>query len=285
MRFLIARYESVLRIALRNQIIVLALAVVVLAGSYFFYQSLGSEFLPAFDEGAFVLDYIAPPGTSLEETDRILNHVEELLKETPEVESYSRRTGLQLGLSITEPNTGDFLVKLKSERSRTTEEVTDELRGKVQESEPAFEVEFVGILSDLIGDLTSSPAPVEIKIFSEDINALHQTAAAIEESIKKVPGVVDTNNGVIVSGAAITFKIKPEEAARFGVTPNDIANSVTIAMTRRCVVFDFGTRQISRRARVASRNRADFARSVKIFADPLVVRSAFPARTGCRCFL
>jgi CzcA family heavy metal efflux pump len=231
MRFLIARYESVLRLALRNRIIVLALAVVVLAGSYVLYNSLGSEFLPAFDEGAFVLDYIAPPGTSLQETDRILNHVEEILKETPEVESYSRRTGLQLGLSITEPNTGDFLVKLKSERSHTTEEVTDELRGKVQESEPALEVEFVGILSDLIGDLTSSPAPVEIKIFSEDINALHQTASAIEESLKKVPGVVDTNNGVIVSGAAITFKIKSEEASRFGVTPNDIANTVTIAMS------------------------------------------------------
>ncbi len=231
MRFLIARYTSVLRIALRNQIVVLALAIVVLAGAYVLYQSLGSEFLPAFDEGAFVLDYIAPPGTSLEETDRILTHVEELLKETPEVESYSRRTGLQLGLSITEPNTGDFLVKLKEERSRTTTEVTDELRGKVEETEPALEVEFVGILSDLIGDLTSSPAPVEIKIFSEDKTALHQTATAIEESIKKVPGVVDTNNGVIVSGAAITFKIKPTEAARFGVTPSDIANTVTIAMS------------------------------------------------------
>ena len=231
MRFIVARYESVLKTALRNRLVVLALAVVVLAGSYVLYNSLGSEFLPAFDEGAFVLDYIAPPGTSLEETDRILNHVEELLKETPEVESYSRRTGLQLGLSITEPNTGDFLVKLKSERSRTTTEVTDELRGKVEESEPALEVEFVGILSDLIGDLTSSPAPIEIKIFSEDQTALHKAASETEDAIKKIPGVVDTNNGVIVSGSAITFKIRPEEAARFGVTPNDIADTVTIAMS------------------------------------------------------
>ena len=113
MRFIEARYESVLRVALNNYLVVLALAVVVFAGAYFFYSGLGSEFLPPFDEGAFVLDYIAPPGTSLEETDKMLTHVEELLKETPEVESWSRRTGLQLGLSITEPNTGDFLVKLK----------------------------------------------------------------------------------------------------------------------------------------------------------------------------
>ncbi|MEZ5425774.1 MAG: efflux RND transporter permease subunit [Pyrinomonadaceae bacterium] len=231
MRFIIARYEEVLRLALRNKLVVLALAVAVLAGSYVLFSSLGSEFLPAFDEGAFVLDYIAPPGTSLEETDRILRQIEDLLKETPEVESYSRRTGLQLGLSITEPNTGDFLVKLKRNRSRSTEEVTDELREKVEASQPALEVEFVGILSDLIGDLTSSPAPVEIKIFSEDKAALHKSAAEIEESIKKVPGVVDTNSGVIISGAAITFKVKPEEAARFGVTPNDIANTIAIAMT------------------------------------------------------
>ena len=231
MRFIEARYESVLRVALNNYLVVLALAVVVFAGAYFFYSGLGSEFLPPFDEGAFVLDYIAPPGTSLEETDKMLTHVEELLKETPEVESWSRRTGLQLGLSITEPNTGDFLVKLRQKRSRTTEEVTDELRGKLETSEPALQVEFVGILSDLIGDLTSSPAPIEIQLFSEDKIALHQTASLVEESIKKVPGVVDTNNGVIVSGAAVTFKINPEAASRFGVSPNDIANTVTIAMS------------------------------------------------------
>lgn len=231
MRFITARYESVLRLALKNRLAVLLISVLILFGSYFLYRSLGSEFLPAFDEGAFVLDYIAPPGTSLEETDRILRHVEAILNETPEVEGYSRRTGLQLGLSITEPNTGDFLVKLKPNRSRSTEEVTNELRQKVESSEPALQVEFVGILSDLIGDLTSSPAPVEIRIFSEDQKVLHQTAVQIEESIKKVPGVVDTNSGVVISGAAVTFKINEQSAAGFGTTPSEIANTITIAMT------------------------------------------------------
>lgn len=231
MSFVTSQYESVLGVALRNTFAVLMLSVLILIGSYFLYQNLGSEFLPSFDEGAFVLDYIAPPGTSLEETDRMLRHVEALLKDTTEVESYSRRTGLQLGLSITEPNTGDFLVKLKSNRSRTTEEVTVDLRKQVESSEPALEVEFVGILSDLIGDLTSSPAPIEIRIFSDDKAALHETAAQIEESIKKVTGVVDTYNGVVVSGPAITFRIDPQAAARFGANPNDIANTVTTAMT------------------------------------------------------
>ena len=231
MRFIIKRYESILRVALKNRFAVLLISALILVGAYFLYQNLGSEFLPAFDEGAFVLDYIAPPGTSLSETDRILQHVEGFLHETPEVESYSRRTGLQLGLSITEPNTGDFLIKLKQNRSRSTEEVMNELRGKIEESEPVLQVEFVGILSDLIGDLTSSPAPVEIRIFSDDQTALHKTAAAIEESIKNVAGVVDTNNGVIVNGAAVTFKINPLAAANFGANPNDIANTVTTAMS------------------------------------------------------
>ncbi len=231
MRAVIGVYEKVLNFALHQQLLVLLVALLVAIGSYSIYSNLGSEFLPAFDEGAFVLDYIAPPGTSLAETDRVLRHVEQMLGETPEVESYSRRTGLQLGLSITEPNTGDFLVKLKSARSRATDDVIDELRTKIQSSEPALDVEFVGILTDLIGDLTSSPEPIEIRLFSEDTEALHATATRIEEAIQKVSGIVDTKNGVVVSGAAITFRVDPERAARFGVTANDVANTVTTAMT------------------------------------------------------
>ncbi|MEO8348067.1 MAG: efflux RND transporter permease subunit, partial [Acidobacteriota bacterium] len=228
---IIRRYEAVLDLSLKRSSLVLVLTVVVLVGSYFLYRNLGSEFLPAFDEGAFVLDYVAPPGTSLAETDRMLMHIERMLKATPEVESYSRRTGLQLGLAITEPNTGDFLVKLRAKRSRSTVAVTDDLRGQIESSEPALQIEFVGILSDLIGDLTSSPAPVEIRLFSEDAAALHSTATAVEASIKKVPGVVDTFNGVVVSGPAITFQVDPERAARLGVSATDVASAVTTAMS------------------------------------------------------
>ncbi|HBB86071.1 MAG TPA: AcrB/AcrD/AcrF family protein [Blastocatellia bacterium] len=231
LRSIIRRYEWVLEHALSNRWLVIAVCGVVLVGSYLLYRNLGSDFLPAFDEGAFILDYTAPPGTSLAETDRMLLHVEQMLKEEPDIESYSRRTGLQLGLFITEPNTGDFLAKLKPGHTKTTEEVTSDLRSKIESSEPALQFEFVGILSDLIGDLTSSPAPIEIRLFSEDAAALDATATLVEDSIKKVPGVVDTFNGVVVSGPAITFKIDPQLAARFGVSATDIANTVTTAMT------------------------------------------------------
>jgi len=228
---IIRRYDWVLGHALDHRWLVLIIIAVVLAGSYLLYRSLGSEFLPAFDESAFILDYWAPAGSSLSETDRMLHHVEDLLRQTPEIESYSRRTGLELGLFITEPNRGDFAVKLKPGHKRATEDVIADLRKQVAETEPALEVEFVGILSDVIGDLTSSPEPIEIKLFSSDENALHQKADEVEEAIKKVQGVVDTKNGVIVSGPALTFNIDPQLASRFGVTATDVANTITTAMS------------------------------------------------------
>src|SRR6267378_4239847 len=135
---IIRRYEWVLDHALSNRWLVVVVCALVLVGSYLLYRNLGSDFLPAFDEGAFILDYTAPPGTSLAETDRMLQHIEQMLKDTPEVESYSRRTGLQLGLFITEPNTGDFLAKLKPGHARTTEEVKDDLRKEIASKEPGL---------------------------------------------------------------------------------------------------------------------------------------------------
>ncbi|HKE55375.1 MAG TPA: efflux RND transporter permease subunit [Pyrinomonadaceae bacterium] len=228
---IIRRYESLLTFALDNRWFVGITIVIVLSGSYLLYRTLGSEFLPEFDESAFVLDYLAPAGSSLSETDRMLRHVEELLLKTPEVESYSRRTGLEMGLFVTEPNTGDFAVKLKPGHERSTEEVIAALRKDIEKSEPALDIEFVGILPDVIGDLQGNPEPIEVKLFSEDAAALQAKADEVEASIKKVPGVVDTLNGVVISGPAVTFKIDPQRAAKFDVNANDVATTITTAMS------------------------------------------------------
>ena len=228
---IIRRYESVLGLALDQRWIIGIVIVLVLAGSYALYHVLGSEFLPEFDESAFVLDYLAPAGSSLEETNRMLGHVEEMLMKTPEVESYSRRTGLEMGLFVTEPNRGDFAVKLKSDHKRSTEDVIAELRGKIAESEPALDIEFVGIVPDVIGDLEGNPEPIEVKLFSEDAAALQTKADEVETAIKKVSGVVDTKNGVVISGPAVTFNIDPARASQFGVTANDVATTITTAMS------------------------------------------------------
>lgn len=228
---IIRRYEWVLRHALDNRWVVILVVLLVAVGSVVLYRVLGSEFIPEFDESAFILDYLAPPGASLQETNRMLEHVERLIKEVPEVESYSRRTGLELGLFITEPNKGDIAVKLKPGHGRPTEEVISDLRKEIERSEPSLEIEFVGILPDMIGDLTSSPEPIEIKLFSEDANALHQKAEETEAAIEKLPHVVDTKSGVVVSGPAIIFTVDPQLLARFGVSATDVANTVTTAMS------------------------------------------------------
>ncbi len=228
---IIRRYEDVLGFALDNKWVVVVVIVGVLTVSYVLYRSLGSEFLPEFDESAFVLDYLAPSGSSLAETDRMLQNVEELLIKTPEVESYSRRTGLELGLFVTEPNTGDFAVKLKAGHKRSTEEVIEDLREQISEAEPSLDIEFVGIVPDVIGDLQGNPEPIEVKLFSEDAGALQTQADAVEAAVKEVPGVVDTLNGVVISGPAVTFHIDPLRASQFGVTAKEIADTITTAMS------------------------------------------------------
>jgi CzcA family heavy metal efflux pump len=226
---LIDGYEWLLAHALARQRMVLVVMAVLAAGTFFVYRLLGSEFLPAFEEHGFILDYTAPPGASLDETDRMLSHVEAMLKETPEVDGYSRRTGLQLGMAgVTEPNSGDFAVKLKD--NAVTDDVTSALRKKIESTEPALRVEFLGILSDLIGDLVSSPEPIEIRLFSEDATALHRAAEEVATSIGKVQGVVDVFNGIVVSGPAVTFVIDPQRAALYGVTAADVNAAMATAL-------------------------------------------------------
>ena len=231
LRAIVSRYEWVLSRALDNRWIVVGVIAVVLVGSFLLYSGLGSEFLPEFDESAFVLDYLAPPGASLQETDRMLRDVEEKLMKTSEVESYSRRTGLEMGLFVTEPNTGDFAVKLKPGHKRSTADVEADLREQINESQPSLDIEFVGIVPDVIGDLEGNPEPIEVKLFSEDATALEAKADEVEAAIKKIKGVVDTKSGVVISGPAVTFKIDPQRAARFGVTPEDIAKTATTAIS------------------------------------------------------
>jgi Cu/Ag efflux pump CusA len=224
LRWLTHRYERALHWSLAHDGFVLLASVLVLASSLMIYSQLGSGFLPEMDEGAFVLDYITPAGTSLQETDRILLHIEAFLRETPEVEAYSRRTGAQLGLSIAEPNTGDFLVKLKPKRERSLRQVTTELRHKILQAEPAITIEFPHILEDLIGDLAYSPQPIEIKIFHPDAAVHARVAHAVEEWLPKVRGVVDIVNQNFVIGPAVNFRVDLDKAGRAGFGVADVAN-------------------------------------------------------------
>ncbi|HMI37197.1 MAG TPA: efflux RND transporter permease subunit, partial [Steroidobacteraceae bacterium] len=111
-------YERLLRRLLSRPIMLVFAIAPLLLAAFLAYKSVGSGFMPAMDEGGFILDYRSDPGTSLSETDRLLRQVEQILRATPEVQTYSRRTGLQLGGGITEADEGDFFVRLKPKRSR-----------------------------------------------------------------------------------------------------------------------------------------------------------------------
>jgi CzcA family heavy metal efflux pump len=223
LRWLTSRYELALGWALGRPKTILAAAFVILAVSVGVYYQLGSGFLPEMDEGAFVLDYIMPPGTSLQESNRVLLHIEQYLRQTPEIESYSRRTGARLALAIAEPNTGDFLIKLKKDRARSLDEVTAELRRKITTTEPAIEVEFPHILEDLVGDLAWSPQPIEIKIYHDDPKVFQEVARRVEAWLPKVRGVVDIVNRTVVIGPAVNFRVDPQKAMRAGFGVRDVA--------------------------------------------------------------
>jgi multidrug efflux pump subunit AcrB len=215
-----------MRAALRQPwtLIVGSLAIVVL--SFVCYQFLETDLLPGMDEGGFILDYFTPPGSSLAESNRILLHIEDILRHTKEVENTSRRTGMQLGLAaVTEANNGDFTVKLKNDRDRDIEEVMADVRGQIEESEPATKVEFIQLLQDMIGDLTSQPEPIVIKLFAQDGKLLNETAPKVADAITKIKGVVDVLNGVenTVSGPAVTYQVNPMVAARAGFAPEEVA--------------------------------------------------------------
>ncbi len=224
--FLHRYYSIAMRATLRFPFTVALGMVLVAAGGIILYRSLDSDFLPQMDEGAFVIDYYSRPGTSLTETNRMLMHVEQLLGNVPEVDSFSRRTGARLALAIAEPNTGDFLVRLKEDRTRSTAEVIDDVRVRLNAAEPALAFEFPGVLSDLIGDLTWSPNPVEIKLFSTDEEVLKQGAWDIAQAIETLPGVVDVNDGLIVAGPTMRIRTNIERAGRAGLTPRGLATDL-----------------------------------------------------------
>jgi CzcA family heavy metal efflux pump len=226
----VGAYEWTMRLALRFWWITIGMSVVTLFVAVKLYESMDSDFLPDLDEGGFVIDYVAPPGTAPEEVNRQLAVAEQLLRSVPEVESYSRRSSAALGIHIVEPNTGDFLVKLKSNRTKTTDQLLDEVSEKLRPALPAMHFEFEDILTDLIGDLTWSDRPIEIKLFSTDKKFLTEKAQAVEAKIKEIPGVVDTFSGVIYTGKTISLHVRQADADKFGLTPQQVANAIDLSL-------------------------------------------------------
>jgi CzcA family heavy metal efflux pump len=268
-------YERWLRRALEHPRALLVGAVVLIAASFGCFMLLGSDLLPEMDEGGFILDYLTPAGSSLQETDRIVSHLEKMLQETPEVESTSRRTGLQLGLAaVTEANRGDISVKLKTNRNRATDEVIAKLRAQIKREEPAVDADFPLLLQDMIGDLTGEPEPIVIKLFSEDPKVLEEQAPRVADAIEKIPGVVDLKNGIenTMSGPAAEFRVNSTVAAKSGFTAEEVstdAMAVLQGVTAANPVVA-NNRAYNVRVRFPDQNRG----SLEAMSNTLLVSSA-----------
>jgi CzcA family heavy metal efflux pump len=260
----LAIHARALEWALARPVMLGLVCVALVVGGYFGYSALGSDLLPEMDEGGFILDYIMPSGSSLTETNRVLAHVEQILHDTPEVEITSRRTGLQMGLAaVTEANYGDFTVRLKNKRSRPIDDVMADVRDEIKKTEPELDVEFTQVLQDMIGDLSNAPEPIQIKLFCNDQRLLNELGPRVQEAIGKIPGVVDTQNGIdnTVSGPATSFQISPVLAARFGFTPQEVAEDSTAILdglpaTEPMIV---NGRPYTIRVRLPQENRASLA--------------------------
>ncbi len=191
---------------------------------YLCYRILETDFLPAMDEGTIILDYWTPPGTSLADSDAMLKQVDAIVEALPDVATYSRRTGTQLGFFITEPNRGDYAIRLKPRsQRRPVGEVIDDLRTRIDRAEPAIHTDFGQLMEDEIGDLTGGvPQPIDIKIFGQDQQQLEQTARRVAEVIGKVQGVEDVFDGITIAGPALRLAVHPEALARHALTAADL---------------------------------------------------------------
>ncbi|MGD8843328.1 MAG: efflux RND transporter permease subunit [Gammaproteobacteria bacterium] len=190
------------------------------------WREVGSGFMPHMDEGGFILDYRAPAGTSLSETDRLLRQVESILQANPAVETYSRRTGAQLGGGLTEANEGDFFVRLKPLPRAPIDEVMDEIRARIESRVPGLEVEMALLMEDLIGDLTAVPQPIEIKLYGDRPGELLKTAPRVAGAIGNIPGVVDVKDGIVLAGDAVNIVVDRDKAALEGIDPDAVTHQL-----------------------------------------------------------
>jgi len=240
-------------------VIIAALALAI----YLILPQLETGFLPEMDEGSIVLDYNSPPGTSLEETDRILHQVEKIITSIPEVEAYSRRTGTQMGFFITEPNRGDYLIQLKKNRDRTTDDVIADIRTKVESSQPALQIDFGQVIGDMLGDLMTSVQPIEIKVFGDDIKKLKDYSEQVGKIVEKVEGTADVFNGILIAGPSVSIIPDNSKLAQFGLTPAAFQSQVQLSLQGAIVGNILEREQLSTIRLIYPNNRNQSVEGIK----------------------
>jgi len=224
-------YARSLAVLLYRPIILLPVILTLVVAGYVGYSGVGSGFMPRMDEGGFVLDYKAPAGMSLSETDRLIAKVESILKQIPEVDTWSRRTGASLGGFITEANEGDFFIRLTGFPRRGIEAIMDDVRERIHQQIPALDIDLALLMEDLIGDLTSVPQPIEIKLYGDDQQQLMTLAPKVAKAVARIKGVVDVRDGIVIAGDALVINVDRAKAALEGLDPNAVTRQVSTMLS------------------------------------------------------
>jgi len=253
-----AKYDWLMRRILARPVLVLAGIVPLLAVGWIAFHQVGSGFMPSMDEGGFILDYRSAPGTSLTETDRLLRQVEAIVRANPNVDTYSRRTGTQLGGGLTESNEGDFFIRLKSGPRAPIDKVMDQIRIQAEQQVPGLNIEMAQLMEDVIGDLTAVPQPIQIKIFSDDMAVLGSLAEKTAAAIAKINGVVEIRNGINPAGDALDIQVNRVKASLEGVDPESVTRMVQDALAGQVTTqIREGVKMVGVRVRIPEQLRAN----------------------------
>ena len=211
-------YTRTLDSTMRAPVLGLVVALLLGVTGVLLFNRVGTGFLPEADEGGFVIDYLSPAGSALEETNTILQGVEQILQKTPDIAAFTRRTGSELGLFATQQNKGDILVRLKPRGDRRpAEEVISDLRDKLTEAAPQLEIEFIQLLQDMIGDLEGAAEPIEVKVFGDNPETLAGISEQVESMLEGVKGVVDVV-GVQRGNPETTWEFDTGSLGRLGLS-------------------------------------------------------------------
>ncbi|MHB2152806.1 efflux RND transporter permease subunit [Calditrichota bacterium GD2] len=194
------------------------------------YLRIPSGFLPEWDEGTIVHDYLAPPGSSIEGTKSMLKSVAQFIMSLPDVEAYSLRTGRSLAHPRTHANDGDFVINLKKGHKLSSFEIMDMIREFDARHEPRLEPELFQVLPDRLNDLSGEIAPIVIKVFGKNLRLIQEVAARIADSLKQVDGAVDVYRGFSRGEPELTIRVNPEAVGRFGLTVDEVQNAIRFAL-------------------------------------------------------
>ena len=232
-RKLKAWYTTALERVIDNKIAVVASTCVALVAAIAVFASLGSSFLPPFNEGSFTINVSTLPGISLEESDKIGRRAEELLLSVPEIKVVGRKTGrAELDEHALGVNTSEIEAPYEL-KDRSKDELLADIRHKLSEI-PGVNIEVGSPISHRIDAMLSGTrASIAIKVFGPDLNHIFKIGNEIKSSIKDIEGVADLNVEQQVERPQLTIKPKRTILAKYGVTMPEFVDMIEVLLEGR----------------------------------------------------